>query len=271
MATTSAPLTSVVPLPQSSRTLFIYLKEAKYEFLKYLRIPIYSLSTVLFPVMFYVLFGLLMGRHGSAGQIGASTYLVATYGTFGVMGASLFANGVGIASERGLGWMQVKRASPMPPFAYFFAKFVVSMIFSSMIILLLLTLGILFGGVHIAFLSALKLLATLVVGAIPFCAMGLAIGYFAGPNSAPAMVNMIYLPLSFASGLWFPIEALPRFLQKVATVLPPYHLAQLALQIVGGGHRGSNATHWEFLAGFTLLCLGIARIGFQRDEGKTYG
>ena len=159
----------------------------------------------------------------------------------------------------------------MPPFAYFFAKFVVSMIFSSMIILLLLTLGILFGGVHIAFLSALKLLATLVGGAIPFCAMGLAIGYFAGPNSAPAMVNMIYLPLSFASGLWFPIEALPRFLQKVATVLPPYHLAQLALQIVGGGHRGSNATHWEFLAGFTLLCLGIARIGFQRDEGKTYG
>jgi ABC-2 type transport system permease protein len=101
--------------------------------------------------------------------------------------------------------------------------------------------------------------------------MGLAIGYFAGPNSAPAMVNMIYLPLSFASGLWFPIEALPGFLQKVATVLPPYHLAQLALQIVGGGHRGSNATHWEYLAGFTLVCLGIARIGFHRDEGKTYG
>jgi ABC-2 type transport system permease protein len=271
MATTSAPLTSLSSPRQFNHDLVLYMKEAKYEFLKYLRLPIYSLSTVLFPVMFYVLFGLLMGRHGSAGQIGVSTYLIATYGTFGVMGASLFANGVGIASERGLGWMQVKRASPMPPFAYFFAKFVVSMIFSSMIILLLLTLGILFGGVHIAFLAALRLLATLVVGAIPFCAMGLAIGYFAGPNSAPAMVNMIYLPLSFASGLWFPIEALPGFLQKIATVLPPYHLAQLALQIVGGGHPGSNATHWEFLGGFTLLCLGIARIGFQRDEGKTYG
>jgi hypothetical protein len=25
------------------------------------------------------------------------------------------------------------------------------------------------------------------------------------------------------------------------------------------------------LAGFTLICLGVARIGFQRDEGKNYG
>jgi len=29
--------------------------------------------------------------------------------------------------------------------------------------------------------------------------------------------------------------------------------------------------HWFVLVGFTLICLGIARIGFQRDEGKTYG
>jgi len=271
MASTSATLTSVVSPMPLDRNLFIFLKEAKYEFLKYLRIPLYSLSTVMLPVMFYVLFGLLMGRQGRAGQIGVSTYLMATYGTFGVMGASLFANGVGVASDRGLGWMQVKRASPMPPFAYFFAKFVVSMIFSSIIIVLLLTLGTLFGGVRTPTITALSLLATLVFGAIPFCAMGLAIGYFAGPNSAPALVNMIYLPLSFASGLWFPIEALPKFLQNAATFLPPYHLAQLALQVVGGGRGGLNSVHWKFLVGFTLLCLGIARIGFQRDEGKTYG
>jgi ABC-2 type transport system permease protein len=270
MATTSTALTSLASQRQLNRNLMIYLKEAKYEFLKYLRLPVYSLSTVLFPVMFYVLFGLVMNRQGGTGPIGVSTYLIATYGTFGVIGASLFAVGVGVASERGLGWMQVKRASPMPPFAYFSAKFVVSMIFSSIIALMLLALGIAFGGVHIAFLTALRLLATLIVGAIPFCAMGLAIGYFAGPNSAPAMVNLIYLPLSFASGLWIPLEALPKFLQKLATVLPPYHLAQLALQVVGGG-RGPNSPHWEFLAGFTFLCLGIARLGFQRDEEKRYG
>ena len=271
MATNSAALTSLASSRPFNQELTIYFKEAKYEFLKYFRMPVYSLSVVMFPVMFYVLFGLLMSRDAAIGQVRISTYLIASYGTFGVIGASLFANGVGVASERGLGWMQVKRASPMPPFAYFCAKFVASAIFSSIIVLALLTLGTVFGGVHLSLSTAVKLLATLVAGAVPFCAMGLAIGYFAGPNSAPALVNMIYLPLSFASGLWIPIEALPRFLQKFAAALPPYHLAQLALQYVGGMRHGPNSTHWEYLAGFTLLCLGIARLGFQRDEGKMYG
>ncbi len=101
--------------------------------------------------------------------------------------------------------------------------------------------------------------------------MGLAIGYFAGPTSAPAIVNLLYLPLSFASGLWIPIDMLPRFMQRIAPFLPPYHLGQLALSVVGAGTKGSTIGHWEALAGFALICLGIARIGFQRDEGKSFG
>ena len=271
MATASATLAISTPTRPFGRTLALYGKEAKYEFLKYLRLPIYSLSTVLFPVMFYVLFGLMMNRQGTVDQMTVSTYLLATYGTFGVMGASLFANGAGVAAERGLGWMQVKKASPMPPFANFLAKFVVGMIFSLIIELSLITLGVAFGGVHLAFMTAVKLLATLVLGAVPFCAMGLAIGYFAGPNSAPAVVNMIYLPISFLSGLWVPVTMLPKFLQHIATGLPPYHLAQAALRILWPTEiGGSFLSDWEFLVGFMLVCLGIARIGYQRDE-KMYG
>ena len=270
MATASASLAINAPVRPLGHTLAIYVKEAKYEFLKYLRLPIYSLSTVLFPVMFYVLFGLLMNRQGTIGSVNVATYLLGSYGTFGVMGASLFATGAGVAAERGLGWMQVKRASPMPPFASFAAKFVVSMIFSGIIILALLTLGFAFGGVHMSALTAAKLVSTLVVGALPFCAMGLAIGYFAGPNSAPAVVNMLYLPLSFASGLWVPVSMLPKFFQHLAVALPPYHLSQLALGTVGMAGTGTFWSHWEFLAGFMLIALGVARIGFQRDE-KMYG
>lgn len=271
MATASTALTSAGLAQPLGRTLLVFLKEAKYEFLKYLRLPMYAFSITLFPVMFYVLFGLLMNRGARMSGVGVSTYLIATYGTFGVLAASLFANGVGVAMDRGLGWMQVKRASPMPPFAYFTAKFTTSMIFGGIVVFMLIVLGILFGGAHISVASAAKLICTLVLGAIPFCAMGLAIGYFAGPNSAPGMVNLIYLPLSFASGLWFPIEALPKFLQSIAVHLPPYHLAQLALGVVGAGRGESNLSHWEALIGFGLVCLGVARIGFQRDEGKMYG
>ena len=253
-----------------AHTVTIYTKETKYEFLKLLRLPVYSASTIMFPVMFYVLFGLLLNRGHEAGGVSVAAYLMASYGTFGVMGASLFGVGVGVAGERGLGWLQVKRASPMPPFAYLVAKTLVCMMFSLIIVSILLTLGVAFGGVHLAFAQAVKLVATLVIGASTFCAMGLAIGYFAGPTSAPAIVNLIYLPLSFASGLWIPVDMLPSFMQRIAPFLPPYHLARLALGVVGVG-SGSASEHWEGLAGFTLIALGIARIGFQRDEGKTYG
>jgi len=270
----SAPATALAR-PNNRRTpghlIVIFLNEARFEFLKLIRLPIYALSTIMFPVMFYMLFALLMNRGQELSQVSVAAYLLATYATFGVMGASLFGFGVGLAGERGLGWLQVKRASPMPPFAYFFAKTVVCMTFSLIIVLLLMTLGMLFGRVQLSALQSVQLAATLVAGSITFCAMGMAIGYFAGPSSAPAIVNIIYLPLSFASGLWFPIEALPSFMQKIAPFLPPFHLGQLALNVIGAQTRGSNGSHWEALAACALICLGIARIGYQRDEGKMYG
>lgn len=267
--------TTVLSNPQiqhsTSHTATIYLKEAKYEFLKNLRLRVYTASVISFPLMFYVLFGLVLNARETIAGMGVPTYLIATYGTFGVMGASLFGTASGLAADRGLGWLQVKRASPMPPFAYFTAKVILSMIFSAIVVALLLVLGIAFGGVRMPALQIAKLIATLVAGSLPFSAMGLAIGYFAGPNSAPAAINLIYLPLSFCSGLWVPYMFLPKLVRQFAVALPPYHLSQLALGVVGGGRHEPTATHWEVLAAFTLICLGVARIGFQRDQGKLYG
>jgi ABC-2 type transport system permease protein len=243
----------------------ICFREAKYEFLKNLRLPMFSVSVVVLPVMFYVLFGLIMGRQAIAG-LRVSAYLVAAYGTFGVIGASLFGTAAGLAVERGFGWLEVKKASAMPPFAYFFAKVVMSMIFSTVDVLLLLLLGTIFGGVHIPVVVGLQLLLTLVAGSLPFCAMGLALGYFAGPTAAPALINIFYLPMSFCSGLWIPLMFLPRVVQRIAVFLPPYHLAQLALPLVGAGTGTAANRHWEALIGFSLICLGIAWIGHRRDQ-----
>src|ERR1700683_5383108 len=183
-----------------SHTATIYFKESKDEFLKNLRLRLYTASVLSFPLMFYVLFGLVLNAKEAIAGTAVPTYLIATYGTFGVMGASLFGTAAGLASDRGLGWLQVKRASPMPPFAYFIAKVVVSMIFSGIVVLALILLGFAFGGVRFPLGEMSKLVATLVVGSIPFSAMGLAIGYFARPQSAPATIHLIYLPMSFASG-----------------------------------------------------------------------
>ena len=111
----------------------------------------------------------------------------------------------------------------------------------------------------------------LVAGAIPFCALGLAIGNFAGPNSAPAMVNMIYLPMAFCGGLWIPLQFLPKGIQAIAPLLPSFHLSQIALRILGAPSVGSAASHVEALAGFTLLFAGIAWLGQAREREKMYG
>src|SRR5947209_12495915 len=148
MSTASVPLSNARIERSPRHTATIYLKETKYEFLKNLRLRMYTASVLSFPIMFYILFGLVLNSNQQIVATRVPTYLIATYGTFGVMGASLFGTAAGLASDRGLGWLQVKRASPMPPFAYFAAKVVTSMIFSAIIVLALFTLGIALGGVR---------------------------------------------------------------------------------------------------------------------------
>src|SRR5882757_3766243 len=177
MSTATVTLSGTQVQRSAGHTATIYLKEAKYEFLKNLRLRMYTASVLSFPIMFYVLFGLVLNRHDAIGGTSVPTYLIGTYGPFGVMGASLFGTAAGLASDRGLGWLQVKRASPMPPFAYFTAKVVTSMIFSTIIVLALFTLGITLGGVRMPVAEFAKILGTLAAGSLPFSAMGLAVGY----------------------------------------------------------------------------------------------
>lgn len=254
-------------LPRPSR-LGVYLLEARYETLKNLRLPMYSLPTIAFPLVFYVFFGFAFRDEG---PVDMATYLLATYGTFGVIGASLFGFGVGVAVERGQGWMLLKRASPMPTGAYLFAKTAMALIFSLAIVLGLFTLGAAFGDVRLPAADWWALGAVLVAGALPFSAFGLAMGYLAGPNSAPAIANLVYLPTAFLSGLWVPIQALPEWMQAFAPWLPPYHLAELALRALGMPGRAPAMQAMAVLAGFTVASLAVAAWAYRRDEGRTYG
>lgn len=249
----------------------IYALEAKYEFLKVLRLPMYAIPTITFPLVFYLLFGVAMKGRFSSSSFDMATYLLGTYGAFGVIGAALFGFGVGVAVERGQGWMLFKRATPMPPLAHLVAKLCMALLMSSLVVAGLFLLGATLGGVHLPLAKWLALFAVLVAGAIPFGAIGLAIGYWAGPNSAPAIVNLLYLPMAFCSGLWIPVQALPGFLQKLAPYLPPYHSSQLALKVIGLDRGGSVGTSIAALAIFSVAALALAWVGYRRDEGKTFG
>lgn len=252
----------------AAQVLRSYALEVRYEFLKLIRTPGYVVFTLMFPLMFYVIFGLVMGTRTSGRGPSMAAYLVGTYGTFGVIGVSLFGFGVGLAVERGLGWLQLKRASPMPPMSYLAAKAAVAMLFSAALVAILFALAIAFGNVRMTPGQWAGVAVALVLGSLPFCILGLAIGSIARANTAPALVNALYLPMAVCSGLWFPVQVLPSALQNAAPWLPPYHLAQIALSILGMPHHGTIAGHTLALAVFTVIFTGLAAAA-QRRERET--
>jgi ABC-2 type transport system permease protein len=257
---------ALAPRRSLSRILAL---EARCELLKMVRLPAYALPTLCFPLVFYLFFGVAMAKRSATFDM--AQYLLATYGAFGVIGAALFGFGVGVAVERGQGWMLFKRATPMPPIAWMAGRLAACLVFGAVLVALLFLLGATVGKVDLPARAWWSLAGVLILGMVPFGAFGLALGYLTGPNSAPAVVNLLYLPAAFASGLWIPLDFLPRIFQQIAPWLPTYHFGQLALGIVGMGRGEPVWRSVAALAVFGAVSLLLAWVGYRRDEGKTVG
>lgn len=243
-------------------SLRIHFWESYYELLKTLRQPAFVLPSLAFPVVFYALFAILLP--GNWGSYERATYLLATYGVFGVIGPALFGFVVGLALEQQQGLLRLKRVSPMPISAYFVAKIVMSLVFASIIYGLLSLVGVFFGDVDIGFGEWLQLGAVLLVGVLPFCALGLLIGSMVGGQAAVAIVNLVYLPMAVLSGLWIPLFVFPQFMQDIAVIWPAWHLAQMALGVVGQVQGVPMAMHTLVLLLMTTLFLVLAAINLRR-------
>ncbi len=210
-----------------------------------------------------IFFGVVFGQGDGSRQ---ATYLVATYGTFAAMGPALFGFGAGLAAEKDRGWLLLKQVSPMPSMAYFNAKLVMSLLFATLVVSALFLVAYLLGGVSLQGQQWLRLGLTLVMGTVPFCALGLLIGCVANARSAIGIVNLVYLPMSMLSGLWMPIMVFPEIMQKMALLLPSYHLAQLGLKVLDMDEGGNSFMHIGVLVGQSLVFLWIAKKAFFRSS-----
>ncbi len=248
-------MAAVLPAPHRA-ALRSYLLEARCESLRMLRDPGFCIPVTAFPLMFYVLFAVVLNRQHSAAT---AQYLLATYGAFGVAGAGLFGFGVTIALDRERGFLQLKRVLPTPPGAMLLARMAMAMLFAALISLLMALLAALVAGVSLAPLQWLALLAVNVAGVLPFAAIGLYVGTRMSGSAAPALLNGLYLPMSFLSGLWLPLTMLPPLLAKLAVVWPAYHLGQLALKVVGFDAGQPVWLHLLALSGFTAAFFALAQ------------
>lgn len=248
----------------AARRLAAYLQEIRCECLALLRTLSFSLPTLLFPPMFYVLFAVVM-PFGRSGGWQAAHYLLATYVVFGVMAPGLFGFGVSVAMDRQRGWLRLRRVAPMPASAYLVAKLVMAMAFAALIFAIMAVIAATAGGVRLPVGQWLLLFSVAVLGVLPFCAIGLFIGAMTSGEGAPAIVNLIYLPMAFLSGLWFPLMMLPAAIQAAAPVWPAYHLGQMALAAIGQPTQGSIRVHILVLLAVTIVFFALARRRLARE------
>jgi ABC-2 type transport system permease protein len=139
------------------------------------------------------------------------------------------------------------------------AKMAMAMIFAAMISIILASLALTLGHVVLAPLQIAGLFAVNVLGVLPFCAIGLYIGTVASGQAAPAVINLLYLPMAFLAGLWMPLSMLPAIFARLAPVWPAYHLAQVALAVVGLDNGGSTFVHVLVLLAVSALFFWLAR------------
>jgi ABC-2 type transport system permease protein len=254
MTTSTAVVTSVTVLePPSIRHLLrAYMTEARYESLRTLRAPAFGAPFLLIPTALYLLFGTMIPN--SDGPRPPGPYLFTAFTVMGIMGPALFGFGMGLALEREQGLIALKRALPMPKGAYLVAKMAMAVLFAMLVAAVLAIETLLLARTPLTIAQAASAASIAVVGTIPFCAIGLFIGARVSGRAAPAFVNLVYLPLMYLSGLFFPLSESIRW---VALFSPAFHLNQLALHAAGTPGLLAPTINIAALVGVTVLFTGL--------------
>jgi ABC-2 type transport system permease protein len=259
----NASLAPVLALPAAGTvpSARIFFAESRAEFLRLVRAPAFAVPTIAFPIMFYLLFGVLLTPGHAHPQ--AARHALASFLVLGTMAPGLFALGVSLAVDRERGLLELKRALPVPRGVHLAAKLAMSMLFAAVVTLLIMALAASVGGVVLPLTQWGALLLVSVIGVLPFSAIGLLVGSLARASAAPAILNLIYLPMSFLSGLWMPVTFLPHSLQVLVPLWPSWHLAQIALTVAGDA-AGGVASHVLLLTAIAAACFALARRALAR-------
>ncbi len=231
-------------------TVGMTLRQVRYENKSFWRNPAAAYFTFAFPIVFLVIFNLLFGNAKltlpGGHTIKQSTFYVAAIVAFSVITASFTNLAMNVVFSREQGVLKRKRGTPMPPVAYLAGKIMHSGVIAVLLVAIITVFGKVFYGVSLAGNRLPAFLITLLVGALSFSAMGLAITTVV-PNAdaAPAVINATILPLLFISDIFIPLTNAPKWLGTVGNIFPVRHFAEAMHEVFnpfapGSGCRGSD-------------------------------
>jgi ABC-2 type transport system permease protein len=237
---------------------------AKYEVVRTFRNRRFFIFSIGFPlVLFFVIAGPNRNQQNFAQSgLPAALFYMVGLSAFGTMNTVL-STGTRIAGERATGWNRQLRLTPLSTRAYFRTKVVVAYLMAAITIIVLYAAGISL-GVHLSAGEWARMTGLILVGLVPFIALGVLMGHLLTTDSiGPAMGGTTAL-LSLLGGVWFPINS--GTLHDIAEALPSYWLVQASHVSIGGSGWGTRG--WLIMAAWTVLLGFGASFAYQRDTKK---
>ncbi|MFD7154476.1 ABC transporter permease [Kribbella sp. NPDC059898] len=224
------------------------------------RVMIFS---ILMPVVLFLIFGLTIPKQATEGGISAIAYVMVSMAMFGSMSAAMSSGGV-IAAERDGGWNRTLRLTPLKPQAYVVNKVILSLLLAVPPLLVVFLFGMTMGHVHLSVAQWVTVALVSWLGALPFAAIGLVIGYIAKPDSVQPITGLSTMLIAAFGGLWLPVDQMPKAMKYVAELTPAYWTGQTSRSALA--QTGLDTHALLVVIGWTVV-LGF--IGLRRFRADT--
>ena len=209
----------------------LLLAQVRYQNRIFWRTPVAAFFTIVFPLMFLVLFNLLFSGDRieivGRGPLSVAQFFAPALGVFAAASATYTNLGIGTAIARDGGILKRFRGTPLSAPIYMGGRVGSAVWIALLSVTLMIAIGAVAYDVEIQVRTLPAALLTFIVGASAFAALGLALAAFAPTgDSAPAVANATILPLAFISDVFIPIEDPPAWLETVGDIFPLKHFVR---------------------------------------------
>jgi ABC-2 type transport system permease protein len=167
-------------------------------------------------------------------NLGYIDFLVPGMVALTIMQLGIFSVAFGFVQLKRTGALRRLFATPTSPTYFLGAQVTSRLIIGEAQVLILLGVGLWFGLQLVG--SVALLLAVAALGSVVFLGMGFGVaGWAKNEDQAAPVANLISLPMTFLSGVFFPREAMPEILQRITEFLPLTYLADALREITNDG------------------------------------
>lgn len=235
----------------------------RYELIRSVRNKRAFIFSLIFPlVLFYVVAG--ANRHIKLDDIPFPTYYLAGMASFGTM-VAMTSVGARIAAERQAGWNRQLRLTPLSTRAYMRAKVLTGYLTALLTLILLFIAGATL-GVHLTMTNVLRMTELVLLGLIPFAALGILIGHLFTPDSIGPFIGGGVSLLALLGGAYGPIGGTHGALHVISQVTPTYWLVQAGHTLAGG--QTWSMQGWVTVGAWAVVLAALAARAFRRDTAR---